>query len=183
MTHFRKVSEQLVHQGNVVSFWEGTFVGPDGTEFTRDIVRHPGAVSIVPLFDDGTVVLVRQYRAAVEAELLEIPAGKLDVDGEPLEVCAARELEEEVGCRAERLEELVGFAQSPGFCDEINHVFLATGLTEVPQNRQGIEEEHMVTERFALADVPRLVADGTIIDAKSIVGLLLTIERVAAGLA
>jgi 8-oxo-dGTP pyrophosphatase MutT (NUDIX family) len=183
MTHFRKVSEHLVHQGNVVSFWEGTFAGPDGTEFTRDIVRHPGAVSIVPLFEDGTVVLVRQFRAAVEAELLEIPAGKLDIDGEPLEVCAARELEEEVGYRAERLEELVAFAQSPGFCDEINHVFLATGLTEVPQNRQGIEEEHMVSERFALADVPRLVADGTIIDAKSIVGLLLTIERVASGLA
>ncbi len=181
MTQFRKVSEHLVHRGDVVSFWEGTFVGPDGEEFTRDIVRHPGAVSIVPLFEDGTVVLVRQYRAALEVELLEIPAGKLDVDGEPLEICAARELEEEVGYRAERLEELVGFAESPGFCDEINHVFLATGLTEVPHDRQGIEEEHMVSERIALADVPRLVAEGTIIDAKSIVGLLLTIERLASG--
>jgi ADP-ribose pyrophosphatase len=181
MTAFRKVSERLIHQGKVVGFWEGTFAGPGGEEFTRDIVRHPGAVSIVPLFDDGTVVLVRQFRAALEADVLEIPAGKLDVHGEPLAACAERELEEEVGCRAERLEELVAFAQSPGFCDEINHVFLATGLTEVAHDRQGIEEENMVVERYPLADIPRLIADGTIIDAKSIVGLLLTIERVASG--
>jgi ADP-ribose pyrophosphatase len=180
MSAFRKLSERLIHQGRVVGFWEGTFVGPDGVEFTRDIVRHPGAVSVVPLLDDGTVALVRQYRAALDDEVLEIPAGKLDVEGESLEVCAARELEEEVGLRAGRLVHLVGFAQSPGFCDEINHVFLGTELEEIPHQRQGVEEENMVVEHVALADVPALVAKGTIIDGKTIVGLMLTIDRVAA---
>jgi ADP-ribose pyrophosphatase len=178
MSGFRKISERLIHRGKVVSFWEGTYVGPDGAEFTRDVVRHPGAVSIVPLFEDGTVALVRQYRAALETEVLEIPAGKLDVEGEPLEVCAERELLEEVGYRPEHLTRIVSFAQSPGFCDEVNHVFLATGLSEAGHERQGIEELHMEVERVALADVPALIADGTIVDGKTIVGLMLTIERV-----
>jgi 8-oxo-dGTP pyrophosphatase MutT (NUDIX family) len=120
----------------------------------------------------GTVVLVRQYRAALGAELLEIPAGKRDVADEPPVLTAARELEEEIGMRAGALELLAEFHNSPGFCDEHSFVFLATELVETETNLQGIEEQHLSVERYPIADVPTMIADGTIRDAKTIIGLL-----------
>ena len=104
---FRKISEERRHEGHVISLGIGTFEGPDGERFTRDIVHHPGAVSVVPLLEDDRVVLVRQYRAALDAWLLEIPAGKRDVPGEAPEVTAGRELAEEVGYVAAELELLL----------------------------------------------------------------------------
>ncbi|HKY15526.1 MAG TPA: NUDIX hydrolase [Microthrixaceae bacterium] len=179
MAAFRQTGERLVHRGKVVSFHEATFVGPDGDPFDRDIVRHPGAVSIVPLLDDGNVVMVRQYRAALARELLEIPAGKLDVEGEPPLDCARRELAEEVGYRAERLDLLVTIAQTPGFCDELNHIYLGRDLSVVPSQAHGVEETHMTIEHVPLREVPSLIAAGELIDAKSIVGLMLSLDRLA----
>ena len=100
---------------------------PDGEEFDRHVVHHPGAVVVVPVIDDDAI-LVRQCRVAAGRELLEVPAGKRDVDGEPPEATANRELEEEIGYRAGRLELLCEFYNSPGFCDEYTHLFLATDL-------------------------------------------------------
>jgi ADP-ribose pyrophosphatase len=174
---FRQLDERVVHAGRVVSFHTGTFEAPDGQVVERDIVRHPGAVSAVAVRDDGRVVLVRQYRAALDAELLEIPAGKLDSPGEDHLACVRRELVEEVGLRAERWELLVSIVHSPGFCDEVGHIFLATGLHEVDHDRQGVEEEWMTVEWHPLADAPRLVAEGEITDAKTVVGLLLAHAR------
>ncbi|HVF75478.1 MAG TPA: NUDIX hydrolase [Acidimicrobiales bacterium] len=176
MTPFRKLSERERFRGSLISVATATFAGPDG-EFERDVVHHPGAVSVVPLLDDGTVILVRQYRAAIEADLLEIPAGKRDVDGEPPEETAARELVEEVGMKAGRLELLAEFYNSPGFCDEHSWVFLGRDLTECANDLQGIEEQHMTVERVALADVPAMVARGEITDAKTIIGLSLVLVR------
>lgn len=174
---FARGAERLVHQGHVISLAVGTFTSPEGSTFERDVVHHPGAVSIVPLLDDGRVVLVRQYRAALDAQLLEIPAGKRDVADEPPEVTAARELEEEVGLRAGRLELLAEFHNSPGFSDEHSFTFLATGLTEVAHDRQGPEEQHLTIERVSIDDVPDLIADGRLTDAKTIIGLLLALRR------
>jgi ADP-ribose pyrophosphatase len=176
---FHKVSERLLQHGAVVDFYQSTFEGPDGQTFERDVVKHPGAVSVVALEADGSVVMVRQFRAAMEQDVLEIVAGKRDVADEPLEVTAARELEEEVGLIAGRYVKLAEVAHSPGFCDEVNHVFLATDLSETQASNQGIEEEHMTVERVALDDVVAMISNGQIIDAKSIVGLLLTRERIA----
>ncbi len=173
MGDFRRVSERLIHQSQVIGLWEGTFVGPDGEPFTRDVVHHPGAVAVVPVHDDGSTVLVRQYRAPLDRALLEIPAGRLDVDGEALEACAARELREEVGLEAGRIEHLVSFVNSPGFCDEVCHVYLATGLSDVGTSRQGIEEDHMTVEVVSLDDVLGMIADGSIVDSKTIIGLTL----------
>jgi 8-oxo-dGTP pyrophosphatase MutT (NUDIX family) len=170
-------SERVIHRGHVITVAVGTFEGPDGSVFERDIVRHPGAVSVVPLHDDGTVTLVRQYRAAIDAELLEIPAGKRDVQDEPPETTARRELAEEVGIEAERMELLSEFYNSPGFADEHSFVFLGTGLHEVPNDLQGLEEQHMTIERVRLSDVPEMIADGSITDAKTIIGLTLTLLR------
>lgn len=156
----------------------GRFQGPDGGEFHRDVVRNMGVVALVPLLDDGaTVVLVRQYRGPIDALLLELPAGLRDIPGEPSEECARRELVEEVGLTATTLEVLATMHPAAGYSDQIVTIYLATGLTEVPADRQGPEEEAMTVEQLALADVPGLVADGTLTDAKTIVGLLAAREH------
>jgi 8-oxo-dGTP pyrophosphatase MutT (NUDIX family) len=174
---FRKLGERVVHQGFLITTVEATFADPSGDTFERDIVHHPGAVSVVAVVDGGKeVLLVRQYRAAVDRMLLEIPAGKRDVDGEPPEVTAARELEEEVGMRPGHLRKLVEFFNSPGFCDEHSYIYLATDLEPAEVTAHGVEEQHMSIETVALADVPRLIASGELVDAKSIIGLCLARE-------
>jgi ADP-ribose pyrophosphatase len=160
-----------------VSAGLGTFVDPDGNEFERDVVHHPGAVVVVPVTPEGDVILVRQYRAAIDAELLEVPAGKRDVTDEPVEVTAHRELEEEVGMRAASMVQVAEFYNSPGFCDEHSFLFLATDLTPCATDFQGHEEQHMTIERVALDRVPALIASGDLVDAKSILGLLLAREH------
>ena len=146
----------------------------DGERFTRTVVRHPGAVVVVPVVDDD-VILVRQFRAAVGRSLLEVPAGKRDVEGEAPETTAARELEEEIGQSPGRLRKLCEFYNSPGFCDEYTYLFCATELAALPE-RHGVtaEEEAMTVERVPLAAAGELIAAGELVDAKSIIGLLLT---------
>lgn len=179
---FRKVGERSVYDGKTISLAVGTFESPDGSTFEREIVHHPGAVGVVPVLDDGeTVVLVRQYRGPIESLLLEIPAGKLDVEGEALDAAAARELEEEIGQRAASLERLGAFYNSAGFCDEHTTLYLATGLTETATSAQGVEEDHMTIEHVALRDVSSMVADGRLADPKTIIGLTLASERLDAG--
>lgn len=175
---FRKLDERIVWSGTLVSAGTGTFVDPDGNEFERDVVHHPGAVVVVPVIG-AEVVLVRQYRAAIDTILLELPAGKRDVADEPVELTAHRELEEEVGMRAGAMEQIAQFYNSPGFCDEHSYLFLATDLTPCATSFQGHEEQHMTIERVPLEAVPDLVASGQLVDAKSIIGLCLARERLA----
>ena len=174
---FRRVHEEVVHEGFVITLAVGTFEAPDGSTFIRDVVHHPGAVSVVPVHDDGTVSLVTQYRAAIDGDLLEIPAGRRDVPGEPPEQTAHRELKEEIGLRAGRLDLLAEFLNSPGFSDEYSHVYLGQDLTEVPLDLQGIEEQHMTTRRVPLDDVPAMISRGEIIDGKTIIGLTLALRH------
>ncbi len=177
---FKKLDERLIHQGDRISLGRATYEAPDGTTFERDVVHHPGAVGVVPVLEDGgAVLLVRQYRSSVEAELLEIPAGLRDVEGEPPVETARRELIEEVGMRAGRIEKLCEFHNSPGFCDEIVHVFAAFDLEPCELDRQGIEEQHMTIERVSLDDVPALIAAGAITDAKTVIGLTLVARLLA----
>ena len=179
MSRFRKRSEREIYRGSLITVGEGTFVGPDGDEFQRDLVHHPGAVSVVPYEADGTVLLVRQYRAAIDAPLLEIPAGKRDVADEPPELTAHRELAEEVGRRAGRMELLGTFYNSPGFCDEFSYTYLARDLTEVPIEAHSVEEAAMTVERVAFSDALAMIKRGEITDAKTIIALLLAKERFA----
>jgi len=156
------------------------FEDPDGTPFDRDIVRHPGAVAVVPL-DGDEVVLVRQYRPVKDGDLLELPAGTRDKDGEAPEATARRELQEEIGATAASLEHLTTYWVAPGVSDEQMHLYLGTGLTFGERALDGIEEQHMTIERIKLADAPSLIASGHIIDAKSIIGLLLVGQRLSSG--
>ncbi len=178
MGDFHQVGEEAIWAGHVISLAVGSFVDPDGAPFERELVRHPGSVSVVPLLDDGdTVVLVRQYRAAIDRTLLEIPAGKLDVAGEAPEAAAARELEEEIGWTAGRLVLLAAYYNTPGFSDEHSRTYLALDLTQGTVAAHGIEERHMTVEHVRLSDIARLVADGTICDGKTIIGLTLAQEH------
>lgn len=174
---FRQVDERVVHVGPVVTLVEGTFVAPDGERFQRQIVRHPGAVAVVPVLHDGRVVLVRQYRAALDQLVLELPAGKRDVAEEAPEVTAGRELAEEVGWRAGRLERLGSLHNSVGFCDEECTIFLGADLEPVASDVQGPEEVHMTVELVPLAEAVAMVDGGEITDAKTVVGLLLAARR------
>jgi ADP-ribose pyrophosphatase len=171
--HFRKVSEEKRFEGSLIRVSSATFEDADGHRFERDVVHHPGAVVVVPLTDSRTVIMVRQFRAAIEQELLELPAGKRDVDGEDPKETAARELAEEVGKRAGSLDLLARFYNSPGFTDELSWLYLATDLHEVPHDRQGFEEQRMTVEEVSLDSAPELIRSGKIMDAKSIIGLSL----------
>ena len=173
---FRKLRERELYEGHLFSLVEAEFEGPGGATFTRAIVRYLGAVGVVPVHDDGTVSLVRQYRASAEGDVLEIPAGVRDIGGEdPLET-AKRELAEEVGLAAATWELLTSYWVAIGFSDERFWCYLATGLSAVDKAPASHEEEHMTVERVALADVPALIASGEIEDAKTIIGLLLARE-------
>ena len=173
---FRKVSEREIHSGRVVRLTESVFTTPDGGRMTRDVVHHRGAVAVVA-FDGDEIVLLRQYRTPVESELLEIPAGTRDIGGEDPASTARRELAEEAGLACDSLEELGTFFNSPGFCDELSHVFLATGLRSVPRAPDGAEEEWMTIERIGLAEAEAMIDRGEIRDAKTIVGVLLALRR------
>ena len=173
---FKKVAEREIHAGRVVRLTESVFATPDGDRMTRDVVHHRGAVAVVAV-DGGEVVLLRQYRTPVERELLEIPAGTRDVGGEDPAGTARRELAEEAGLACESLEELGTFFNSPGFCNELSHVFLAIGLSPVPRQPDGAEEEWMTVERVGLSEAAAMIDRGEIRDAKTIIGLLLALRR------
>lgn len=170
----RVTESQRVYEGWITNVRVDSVVMPDGREATREIVEHAPVVAVVPVDENGDVVMVRQYRPATLDVMLEIPAGLVD-EGEDIEAAAQRELQEEVGYRAGHLERLAGFFVSPGFCTEFVHVFLALGL-EVSQ-LDGDEDEDIAVERVPLASAVKLVEEGAIRDAKSIVGILLARER------
>lgn len=182
---FRWVGDRLVHQGHVWKVVVAEFDDPAGNRFTRDIVRSPGAVGVVPLVFDAegnpSVMLVEQYRPPYDRAILEIPAGMRDVEGEATDEVARRELVEEAGLSAGRLDLLTAIGPSPGMTDSITTIYLATDCTPVDHDRQGPEEQYMELVHLPLCDAIDRVTSGEIIDAKTVVGLLLTERRLASG--
>jgi ADP-ribose pyrophosphatase len=180
LSGFRRLGERTVHTGHVWSTAVASFAAPDGTTFERDVVRSPGAVAAVPVLagsDVPTVVLVAQFRPAIERVLIEIPAGMRDVADEPLEVTAERELAEEVGLRPARLDLLAEIYPSVGLTDQVTTIFLATDCGPVARSPRGPEEEHSEIVTVALAEAVDWVLSGRIADAKSVAGLLLAERR------
>jgi len=143
---------------------------PDGTVVERIAVRHPGAVAVLPL-DGDDVILIRQYRAPLAQALLEVPAGKLDVAGEPPALTAARELEEEIGMRPGRVESVASFFTTPGFTDEHIELFVATELEAVPHTPHGPEETAAEIVRLPVAEVAALLDGDGVTDVKTLVAL------------
>jgi 8-oxo-dGTP pyrophosphatase MutT (NUDIX family) len=177
---FRRVSEEELLRAWLFRVDRLHLVDPAGEPFDRIVVRHPGAVTVVPVHDEGTVTLVRQYRAAVDAQVLEIVAGTRDQEGEEPEATARRELAEEAGLAATRWELLIGTWNSPGVSDQHTLVYLATGLSSIPTRPQGVEEGYMTVETIHLDDVDGLVADGSLRDETTVLGLYLARQRLGA---
>ncbi len=165
----RALGSKVVYDGRIVRLALFDVELQGGGRTTREIVVHPGSVAVVPLHDDGTVTLVRQYRFAASDYLLEIPAGTLEAGEDPM-TCAHRELEEEANLQADRLHLLCTFFPAPGVITERMHLYLATGLREEPGQTE--EDEHIEVVRMPLHQALELVRQGAIRDAKTIIGLL-----------
>lgn len=169
-----QLASSEIYSGKIVTLNRDTVRFPDGTTSEFDIARHPGASAIVPFLsdprgDEPQILMMRQYRYAAGGYLYEIPAGRLDGDETP-EECAIRELKEETGCTAEKFEPLTTFLTTPGFTDEIIHLFMATGLTYGQHEREADEFVELVIMR--LSETLELIRDGKITDAKTIIALL-----------
>ncbi len=172
----RVLQHRRVHSGKVLDLDVDEVVEPGGIRGIREVVRQRGSVAALPVLADGRVVLVRQYRYAVDAFVWELPAGRRD-PGETPEEGARRELEEEVGLRAGTLEPLLVFWTTPGFCDEVMHLFRATGLEPVPPRPEADEKIEPAT--FTLEEALEMVKRGEIREGKTLVALLL--DRSQAG--
>jgi ADP-ribose pyrophosphatase len=169
----RVVRRHVIYEGRVVRVVREVLRTGRG-RMTRDVIRHPGAVVVLPVLAGGRIVLVRQYRHAVGCSLLELPAGTLDRGESPL-VCARRELEEETGWRARRWRRLSQFYGAPGVLSELMHLFLARDL--VPGQAQPDPDEELQTVILTLRQALAQVRSGVIQDAKTIIGILLA-ERI-----
>jgi ADP-ribose pyrophosphatase len=157
-----------IYTGKVVTLNVDTVQLPNGSTVDLETIRHPGAAAVVPLKDDGTVVLIRQFRHAAGGFIYEIPAGKLDRGEDPLN-CAARELDEEVGYRAASFQLLSSIFTAPGFADEVIHVYKAIGLTK---GRQQLDRDEVLEiVEMPLDQAIERIQDGTIRDGKTIIGL------------
>jgi ADP-ribose pyrophosphatase len=174
------LSTQVLHRYRLFAIVEQVLRLPSGRTVVRQVVQHPGAVVIIPQLEDGRLLLIAQYRFAVGATLLEFPAGTLE-PGEAPQDCARRELIEETGYRAEHWRALGTMHPSPGYCDETQYLFVASGLR--PEHAAGDEDEIIEVKRLTVQEVERAVADGSLIDAKSIAAYArATLQRALAGI-
>ncbi len=159
-----------IYRGRVVHLFVHDVQLPNGFRTELEVIRHPGASAVVPFVSETDILLVRQYRHAVDGYLYELPAGKLD-DGEPPETCAARELEEETGHRAGALQKLGAILTTPGFTDEVIHLFVATDLTPTQSHLEA--DEVLSVVRLPFREALAMVEDGRITDGKTVSGLLM----------
>ena len=164
------VKSEVVFEGNLLTVRRDTVELPNGKHATRELIQHPGAVAVVPIRNDGKILLVRQFRYPVDQLTLEIPAGKLDLGEEP-EACAKRELEEETGYKAKKLRLLSSILTTPGFTNEVIHLYVAEDLVFAEQCPD--EDEFIDVEVFTKEEIRKMIENGTICDAKSLLGLLL----------
>ena len=166
----KTLESKTVYKGRIINLRLDSVVLENGNTAMREVVEHPGAVGIVALKDNGDIVMVKQYRKAAEQELFELPAGKLEQGEDPAD-CAARELTEETGYTAGDLRYLVSFYTSPGFSNEILHMFLATGLSQGKNNPD--DDEMVETVEISRDRAMDMILKGEIKDGKTIAGILL----------
>jgi len=169
-----RIKSHRAYTGKVISLDVDTVRFPDGSAGELEMVRHPGASAVVPFLSDPAghdpqVLLIRQYRYAADGYLYEIPAGRLNPGEDPRE-CAIRELKEETGCSAERVDELFTMYTTPGFTDEKIHLFMATGLTSGETNHEA--DEFLELQPMALSRALQMIQAGEIQDSKTALGLL-----------
>lgn len=162
------ISSKPIYKGKVISLQVDTVTLPNGGTSTREIVRHPGGVSVLALLD-GKMLVVEQYRKPLGKSQIEIPAGKLDKDGEDPLAAAKRELEEETGYRSDHLTYICSYYTSPGFADEIMHMYFTDQLEKSEMKLD--EDEFLVCEAITLEEAQRYIREGRISDAKTIMAV------------
>lgn len=172
----KKFEEKTIHsteifKGKVVSLKVDDVLLPNGKQSKREMIHHPGAVAIIPITNEGKIVLVEQYRKALERSIIEIPAGKLE-PGEDPAVCARRELEEETGYGARELTYIQSFATSPGFANEIIHLYVAKDLYKIEEKRELDEDEFVSIIEVTLEEAEEMVKNQQIYDAKTAFSVL-----------
>lgn len=168
METVRRLKRELKYQGTILKIYEDTVLS-NGHEAHWDYIHHDGAAAVVPVTGEGKILMVRQYRNALDRETLEIPAGKLDAPDEPKTECAYRELEEETGYRTEHMEYLMSLNTTVAFCDEAIDIFVARDL--IPSKQHLDEDEVIEVEEWAVEDLLDLIYQGKITDGKTIAGI------------
>ena len=171
-------SSETIYDGKILHVERWRVTCPNGRTAAREIVVHKGAAAVVPVYPDGTTLLVRQHRVAVDRVTLEIPAGKLDSAGEDPHDCAVRELEEETGLRAETMTLFTSVLTTPGFCTEKIAIYLAQDLSQGQTHPD--EDEFLSLVRMPLEEAVAMIMRGEIRDGKTICGLLMAKEALAA---
>lgn len=170
MSEYKRLSRELVYQGVIVDFYQDTMQIPNGNEAKWDLISHKGATAVVAVRDDGTLFMVRQYRNPLERMTLELPAGALNSRDEEPELCARRELEEETGYKAGKMEHLVDIYTTVAFCDEKISMYVASDLIPSKQNLD--ENEFLNVEIHTIDSLIQMIYEGKIQDSKTIVGLM-----------
>ncbi len=166
----RRTNRTLKYEGNILKIYEDHMEFANGSSEEWDFIHHDGAAAVIPVREDGKILMVRQYRNALERETLEIPAGKLDDPKEPGIQCASRELEEETGYRSDRLEKLLTLRTTVAFCDERIEIFLARDL--IPSKQHLDENEYVEVEAYTLDELKQMIFGGKIEDSKTIAAIL-----------
>lgn len=163
-----RLDRQLRYQGTILKIYEDTVIA-NGHKAYWDFIHHDGAAAVLPVTEDGKILMVRQYRNALDRETLEIPAGKLDAPDEPKITCAYRELEEETGYRSENLEYLISINTTVAFCDEAIDIFVARNL--IPSHQHLDEDEVIDVEPWELEDLMKLIYEGKMTDGKTVAAI------------
>ncbi len=177
MDYFEKtLKTDEIYKGNIIKVQNLTVSLPNGKEATRDIVLHPGASVVIPINEQGELYMVKQFRKPLDLTTLELPAGKLDSVGEDPRVCAERELMEETGLRAEKIDHLISIHTTPGFCNEVIHMYTATGLTQGEACTD--EDEFLDVEKIHVSKLVDMILEHKITDAKTIIGVLLAERKI-----
>jgi ADP-ribose pyrophosphatase len=181
MSHAKTLRSERRYSGTVFNLVVDEVEYPSGNRGVREVAEHPGGSVVVPLLEDGSVLLVNQFRYPVKKNLFELPAGKLSV-GEDPKVCATRELEEETGYSAGTLTKLTAIYTTPGFCNEQLHLYVATGLKKLPEG-QRLEEGEMdlTVKAIPIDEVIRMIEDQVIVDGKTICGVFMVERQLRSG--
>ncbi|WP_175991139.1 NUDIX domain-containing protein [Bacillus sp. Marseille-Q1617] len=162
----KTLNSETIYQGKIIDLKVDEVELPNGKTSKRELIKHPGAVAVIALTPEGKIVMVEQYRKALEKSIVEIPAGKLEPGEEPI-ITAARELEEETGYGCERLEHLISFYTSPGFADELVHLYIAKNITPLEEARELDEDEFVDLIEVTVEEALGLIKEKRIYDAKT----------------
>lgn len=170
MEKFKIINKTLEHHGAIVDFYSYEMLAPNGNHAKWDIIEHKGAAAIVPVDEEGKIILVRQYRGAIDDMLLEIPAGGRDSAEEDFAVCAARELEEEIGYRSDSIHYLIDYHSAAAYTSEKIGIFYTEEL--IPSKQHLDENEFVQIERYSLDELTEMISDGRITDGKTIAAIM-----------